>query len=145
MVALILGAILGLEREMVGKKAGIRTEMVVSAGAAIFAMVGLVLPYLTAGTTGAVPDMIAQTTGFGIIAGIVSGIGFLGAGLIIKMDDHPQGLTTAALVWTTAAIGILAGIGMIAFATVAAVIITVLLYLLRRLDISDRAGGLRAK
>ena len=58
-VALILGALLGLERELVGKEAGIRTEMLVASGAAIFAMVGLALPYISAMPSGAVPDMVA--------------------------------------------------------------------------------------
>jgi len=138
-VALILGALLGLEREIVGKEAGIRTEMVVAAGAAIFAIIGLTLPYITA-APGTVPDAVTATAGFGVIASIVSGIGFLGAGLIIKMSDHPRGITTAALVWATAGIGILAGIGMTAFAAASAVLITVLLYLLRKLDISERLG-----
>lgn len=144
-VALVLGGILGLEREIVGKEAGIRTEMVVSAGAAMFAMVGLILPYLTAETTGAVPDALTRTAGFGVIAGIVAGVGFLGAGLIIKMNDHPRGITTAALVWATAAIGILAGIGLIAFAASAAVIVTALLYILRKLDVSERVDRLSSK
>jgi putative Mg2+ transporter-C (MgtC) family protein len=138
-VALALGAMLGLEREIVGKEAGIRTEMVVAGGAAIFAMVGLSLPYLTA-APGTVPDAITATAGFSVIANVVSGIGFLGAGLIIKMSDHPRGITTAALVWATAGIGILSGIGLIAFAVTSAVLMTALLYVLRALDISERLG-----
>lgn len=141
-VALVLGAVLGLEREIVGKEAGIRTEMVVAAGAAIFAMVGLALPYITA-APGTVPDAITATAGFGVIASIVSGIGFLGAGLIIKMNDHPRGITTAALVWGTAGIGILVGIGMIAFAATSAILITALLYFLRKFDLSERPGEMK--
>jgi putative Mg2+ transporter-C (MgtC) family protein len=82
--------------------------------------------------------MIAQDSAFGIIAGIVSGIGFLGAGLIIKTEARARGITTAALVWTTAAIGVLAGIGMIEFAVIAAIIMTGLLYLLRKTDIAEK-------
>jgi putative Mg2+ transporter-C (MgtC) family protein len=144
-VALVLGALLGLERELVGKEAGIRTEMLVAGGAAIFTILGIVLPYLTAATTGAIPDMVAQNSGFNIIANIVSGIGFLGAGLIIKTESRARGITTAALVWATAAIGVLAGVGMIEFAVVAALIMTGLLYLLRGTDIAEKVEEKRSK
>ena len=138
MLALILGGILGVERELVGKEAGVRTEMLVAGGASLFAMIGLTLPYIAASMSGSVVDLAAQTNSLGIIANIVVGIGFLGAGLIIKMNDHPRGITTAALVWTSAGIGILVGIGMTELAAISAVIITVLLYILRKLNISER-------
>ena len=139
-IALILGAIIGIERELVGKEAGVRTEMVVAGGASIFAMIGIVLPFIVVGpyAAGPVPSEAALIGGFGVIASIVTGIGFLGAGLIIKMNDHPRGITTAALVWTTAGIGVLAGIGLIQFAAAAAFVITILLYILRKLDVSER-------
>jgi len=137
-VAIVLGAILGIEREFVGKEAGVRTEMLVSGGAAMFAMVGLLLPYVAAQMSGSAVDLVAQSNSFGIIANVVVGIGFLGAGLIIKMDDHPRGLTTAALVWTTAAIGILAGLGLAAFAATATVLIALLLFIFRKLNIAER-------
>jgi len=144
-VALALGAILGVERELVKKEAGVRTEMLVAGGAAIFAMIGLMLPYLTAaslgaatGVTGALPDASTVNAGLAVIANIVVGIGFLGAGLIVKMNDHPHGVTTAALVWATAAIGILAGIGLIEFAATAALLTTLLLFLIRKLNVSER-------
>ena len=136
-VALILGALLGLERELVGKEAGVRTEMLVAGGAAIFTIIGLVLPYVSpmpSGTT----SIVTQDSAFNVIANIVVGIGFLGAGLIIKTGNRSRGITTAAIVWTTAAIGVLVGIGLIEFAVVAAIFITVLLYLLRKLDIAER-------
>ncbi|HEX4104355.1 MAG TPA: MgtC/SapB family protein [Candidatus Paceibacterota bacterium] len=137
-VALVLGAILGVERELVGKEAGVRTEMIVSGGASILAMIALALPYIAAQMSGTVVDLSAQAYAFTIIANVVVGIGFLGAGLIIKMNDHPRGITTAALVWTTAAIGILAGIGLFAFATAAAIIFAFTLYILRKLNISEK-------
>jgi putative Mg2+ transporter-C (MgtC) family protein len=136
--ALALGALLGVERELVRKEAGVRTEMLVAGGASIFAMVGLALPYIAASMSGSAVNLAAQTNSFGIIANIVVGIGFLGAGLIIKMNDHPHGVTTAALVWTTAAVGVLAGIGMAAFAAIATVIIVILLYILRKTNISEQ-------
>ena len=138
MVALALGAVLGLERELVGKEsAGVRTTMLVTSGAAIFAMIALALPYITAATLGALPDATALNSAFGVIANIVVGVGFLGAGLIIKMNDQPHGVTTAALIWTAAAVGALVGIGLTEFAIVAAVLLAALLYLLRRLNVSE--------
>ena len=141
MVALALGAILGVERELIGKEAGVRTEMLVSAGAAIFTMVGLVLPYLVSAGTGNLADVVARNSGFlQVIANIVVGIGFLGAGLIVKSDGHPHGLTTAALVWATAAIGVLVGIGLMSFAATATILLAVLLYVLRNIDIAKQTG-----
>ena len=140
-VALVLGAILGIEREIVGKEAGVRTEMLVAGGASIFAMIGLMLPYITAANFGGAPDMAAANTGFGIIANIVVGIGFLGAGLIMHDGFRARGITTAALVWTTAAVGILAGLGLYEFAFASALIMAVLLYLLRTLKVVDRVEG----
>lgn len=137
-VALFLGAILGVERELVGKEAGVRTEMIVAGGASIFAMLGLTLPYIVAAMSGGTPDVMSQTNSFGIIANIGVGVGFLGAGLIIKMGDHPRGLTTAALVWLTAAIGTLAGVGLIPFAATATILIALVLYFLRKMNISER-------
>jgi putative Mg2+ transporter-C (MgtC) family protein len=136
-LALVLGALLGLERELVGKEAGVRTVMLVSGGASIFAMLALALPYITASSLGATPDAIGLDSSFGIIANIVVGIGFLGAGMIIKMNDRPHGLTTAALVWSAAAIGTLVGVGLSSFAITAAVLLAVLLYLLRKLNVSE--------
>ncbi|HUC31484.1 MAG TPA: MgtC/SapB family protein [Candidatus Paceibacterota bacterium] len=137
-IAIALGALLGLERELVGKEAaGVRTTMLVTSGAAIFAMIALTLPYITAATLGAVPDATALNSAFAVIANIVVGVGFLGAGLIIKMNDQPHGVTTAALIWTAAGVGALVGIGLTEFAVVAAVLLTLLLYLLRKLNISE--------
>lgn len=136
-VALVLGAILGIEREIVVKGAGVRTEMLVAAGAAIFTMVGLMLPYLVSADTGNLADVVARNSGFlQVIANIVVGIGFLGAGLIVKDGGHPHNLTTAALVWATAAIGILVGIGMLEFAIITTVVLAVLLFFLRKLDLA---------
>ena len=100
LLAAALGAVLGYERERRGKAAGLRTHMLVAIGAALFVLVpqqgGM-----------AVADMSR------VIQGIVTGVGFLGAGAIIKhAPEHSvQGLTTAAGVWMTAAIGIACGLG----------------------------------
>jgi len=139
-LALVLGALLGLERELVGKEsAGIRTTMLVTSGAAIFTMVGLALPYIVSADTGNLADVVARNSGYlTMIANVVVGVGFLGAGLIIKNEDRPHGVTTAALIWTAAAIGVLVGVGLNEFATVAAIVIAVLLYLLRKLNVSEK-------
>lgn len=138
LIALVLGALLGLERELVGKEeAGVRTLGLVTTGAAIFAMIGISLPYIVYPGTGAtLADVVARNSGFlAVVANIVVGIGFLGAGIIIKQNDHPRGVTTAALIWAAAGIGALVGIGLIWFAAAAAFIIAFVLYLLRKLSV----------
>ncbi|HEY4525758.1 MAG TPA: MgtC/SapB family protein, partial [Candidatus Paceibacterota bacterium] len=75
-----------------------------------------------------------------VIANIVVGIGFLGAGTIIKDDKRAHGLTTAAVIWTTAAVGVLAGIGLIEFAAFCGVLFAVLLYALRKTEINKVRG-----
>lgn len=137
LVALALGGIMGLERELVGKEAGIRTAMLVASGAAIFAIIGITLPALITSSPDAILDISAHNAGaLNVIANIVIGIGFLGAGLIIKTGEHVQGLTSAAVIWTTAALGTLAGIGLTQFSFYATVIIASMLYLLRKTKIS---------
>ncbi len=139
-IALVLGVLIGLERELVGKEAGMRTAMLVSSGAALFSMVGLALPYIISPEASLTGEILARNSGFlAVIANIVVGIGFLGAGIIIKNQERVHGLTTAAVVWMTAAIGVLAGIGLWQFALIATVIIVTVLYVLRRVNLADRA------
>jgi len=138
-VALALGAMMGLERELVGKEAGIRTAMLVASGAAIFTMIALVLPAIVITSPELIDDSFIHGGSFTIIANIVVGIGFLGAGIIIKIGEHVRGLTTAAVVWATAAIGVLVGLGLIPFAIIATLVINTLLYLLRTIKV-ERIG-----
>lgn len=102
LIAALLGGILGFEREQKGKAAGVRTHMLVSIGAALFVLV----PHMA----GSQSDAMSR-----VVQGIVAGIGFLGAGTILKGNrtdaHHVKGLTTAAGLWMTAAIGIAAGMG----------------------------------
>ncbi len=141
-IALVLGGLLGIEREVVGKEAGVRTEMLVAGGSAIFTMIGLSLPYILTAQTGELATFITNNSGFiSLIGNIVTGVGFLGAGLIIKTGNHAHGLTTAALVWATAAVGVLVGLGLNSFAVVSAVLMTGLLYILRKMNISERLEG----
>lgn len=132
--ALVLGGVIGLEREIAGKEAGIRTAMLVSAGASIFAMISIIIPYFAQ-----VPiEQLQNTIPDRVLSNIVVGIGFLGAGIIIKTGEHVRGLTTAALIWATAAIGTLVGLGLIKFAFSASLIIAGILYTLRKLKISEK-------
>ena len=121
LVALALGALLGYEREAAGANAGLRTHMLVSAGAAIFILVPL--------QAGMQLTDISR-----VIQGVTAGIGFLGAGAIIKLHDTNQitGLTTAASIWLTCAIGIAAGTGLEATAVLSAVTGWIVLALLRQ-------------
>ena len=108
-LAAALGGVLGYERERQGKAAGVRTHMLVALGAALFVLVPQ-----QAGVSEA--DMTR------VIQGVVAGIGFLGAGSIIKGNDEDtvKGLTTAAGIWLTAAIGIACGLGREATAVLSA-------------------------
>ncbi len=107
-LAAILGGALGYEREQKGKSAGLRTHMLVALGSALFVLV----PKL-AGVTDS--DMTR------VLQGLVAGVGFLGAGTIIRVKEQGevQGLTTAAGIWLTAAIGMAAGMGREATAVLA--------------------------
>lgn len=102
LIAAVLGGILGFEREHQGKAAGVRTHMLVALGAALFVLV----PQMA----GAQADAMSR-----VVQGVIAGIGFLGAGTILKNKDgdesHVKGLTTAAGLWMTAAIGVAAGLG----------------------------------
>jgi putative Mg2+ transporter-C (MgtC) family protein len=99
-VALILGGVLGFEREMAGRDAGMRTHMMVSVGSALFVLVPL--------QAGFSQDNLSR-----VLQGLVSGIGFLGAGAIIKLsaEREVRGLTTAASLWVAAGLGMAAGMG----------------------------------
>ena len=100
LLAIILGAMLGLERELRGMAAGLRTHMLVALGSALFVVVPL--------QAGMELDGVGR-----VLQGVISGIGFLGAGAIVKLSGAGEirGLTTAASIWLTSAIGITAGMG----------------------------------
>jgi putative Mg2+ transporter-C (MgtC) family protein len=136
LVSLVLGALLGVERELVGKEAGIRTGLMVSSGAAIFTMIGLTLPYIAAPSASDALQIIVNNGGyFNIIGNIVVGTGFLGAGIIIKTQEHVHGMTTAAVIWATAAIGVLSGLGIFKFAAATTVLFFLVLLLVSHVSI----------
>jgi putative Mg2+ transporter-C (MgtC) family protein len=120
--AVVLGGLLGYERESRGASAGLRTHMLVALGSALFTAA----PQLS----GARIEEMSR-----VIQGVVAGIGFLGAGAIIKLSDGRQirGLTTAASIWLTAAIGVAAGMGRITTAVLSALLALVILGALRRM------------
>lgn len=118
---LVLGAIIGFERELHRQPAGFRTHSLVSLGAALFTVVSAF------GFGGAAdPTRIA--------AQIVSGIGFIGAGTILQYRGNIRGLTTAASLWSVAAIGTAAGAGLYVVAGVGTVFILIVLSLLDRVE-----------
>jgi len=136
-VALVLGFLIGLERELIGKEAGVKTNMLVTGGATLFSLAGIALPYIISAQTENLADVIARNSGFlGLIANIVVGIGFLGGGVIIKQGAHVRSVTTAAVIWFAAAIGILCGIGLLKLAVISTVFVVSLLFILRGFDIT---------
>jgi len=120
-----LGAAVGVERELRQKAAGLRTNMLIAVGSALFTVVSIELGHATGET-----DRIA--------AQIVTGIGFLGAGSILRSGKSIHGMTTAATIWVNSAVGMAAGAGLYGVATVATIItlivLAVLPYFEQRLD-----------
>lgn len=116
-LALLLGAIVGYERERDGKDAGLRTYASICLGAFIFMIIA---SHLTQDNSA-----IAR-----VMTGIVTGIGFIGAGIIFKdAENKPKGLTTASTIWCTASIGIAVGLNMFVIAIVATILLFFLLEL----------------
>ena len=123
LVAIVLGGILGFQRAHVGKAAGVRTHMLVTLGAAIVVL----LPQLT-GMSSADLSRIIQ--------GTLTGIGFIGGGVILKMSEQHQivGITTAASIWLTATVGIATGTGRLGLAVVGAILAFIILTVVGRLE-----------
>ena len=120
-----LAALIGIERELTDRPAGLRTHMLVSLGAAGFLLVGYEILFATAEG-----DPSARVDPTRIVEGVVSGIGFLGAGSIIQSRGSVQGLTTGAAIWIAGAVGVACGTGnlvMGATITVLALIVVVVL------------------
>ncbi len=123
LLASVLGFILGFEREQQGKAAGVRTHMLVAVGSAMFVLVPQ--------QTGIEPADMSR-----VIQGLVAGVGFLCAGTILKHgvgEQQVQGLTTAAGLWMTAAIGMACGLGREATAVISALLALAVLQLVPRL------------
>ncbi|MFK5736099.1 MgtC/SapB family protein [Pseudomonas urmiensis] len=123
-VALLLGALIGAERQLRQRLTGLRTNALVSTGACLFVLM-----------TQAVPGM-APTDASRIAAYVVSGIGFLGGGVIMRDGLNVRGLNTAATLWCTAAVGVLCSVGMLLEAAVGSLVVLCANILLR--DIAQR-------
>jgi len=120
LAAMVLGGVLGLEREFAGKMAGLRTYSLISVGSALFVIVSQLVSKNFVGVTTFDPLRVASQ--------IVVGIGFVGAGLVIfrEAEHRPAGITTAAGLWVAAGIGMAAGFGLYwvaLFGTIAAIFI----------------------
>ena len=106
--AVVIGAVLGINRELQGKPAGLRTNSLVALGAALVTLASIGVS--SGGSAGHVPDGNAVSR---VVQGIITGVGFIGAGVIMRdnISTRVHGLTTAATIWISAALGILCGAG----------------------------------
>ncbi|WP_426735628.1 MgtC/SapB family protein [Myxococcus faecalis] len=129
-VAALLGAVLGLERELNGQAAGLRTHIIVSLGACLFTLAGIFVET----ALGQDSPRGSQADISRIASQVVVGIGFLGAGAIIRDQGHVKGLTTAANLWLTASVGLAVGMGFHWAAVTTVVIALVALAGLRPLE-----------
>jgi putative Mg2+ transporter-C (MgtC) family protein len=121
--AVLLGGVVGIERERAGKPAGLRTHMLVSLGTAVVV--------IACQDSGMSLDGLSR-----VIQGMVTGIGFIGAGTILKLNEQReiQGLTTAAGLWMTAAIGVAAGLGILGVAVIGTLVTVLVLVLEHFID-----------
>ncbi len=129
LLSLVLGSIIGWEREVVRMPAGLRTYMLVTMGSALFTMVSFLVV-----KQGEAVDITR------IAAGVITGIGFLGAGAIIRSGENVRGLSTAASIWTAAAIGMAVGFGYYLLSVVATILtlIVLLMSALERRWVKDK-------
>lgn len=127
---MLVGAIIGWERQLSDKPAGLRTHMLVSVGAALFVLVPLQL-----GTAQDFPDTISR-----VIQGVSTGVGFLGAGEIVRQSQHEsghfkiRGLTSAAAIWVSAALGAAVGCGLWQTGLIAAFLCLLILRIVKELE-----------
>ncbi|MBU7583025.1 MAG: MgtC/SapB family protein [Nostoc sp. TH1S01] len=129
-LALLLGGVIGIERQIRRKPAGLRTHILVSLGSALFTLIPLQTAMLEPH-----PDALSR-----VIQGIAAGVGFLGAGEIVRessqKSQQPEvhGLTSAAAIWVSAALGIVAGCGLWQLGLIAAFLTILVLTLLKRVE-----------
>lgn len=124
-VSVLCGGVIGLERELSGKSAGLKTNILICMGAAIYMIVSNLIPIVT-GVVPADPGRIA--------AQVATGIGFIGAGCIIHSGMSIAGLTTAATIWVVAAIGLVIGLGFNILAIILTAIVLLILIGVGRLE-----------
>ncbi len=131
--AAVLGGIIGIEREYHGRSAGFRTQTLVAIGSALVMIVSLHFGN-TYGDKSA--DTAFRVDPARLAYGIMAGIGFLGAGAIIRYNIGVRGLTTAASLWCTAAVGLACGFGMFEIAAIATVLVVCVLFFLTKMDVA---------
>ncbi|USN99402.1 MAG: MgtC/SapB family protein [Phycisphaeraceae bacterium] len=113
-LAALLGVLIGLDRQHLHKPAGVRTMLMVALGSAVFTLVGLEIAGMS---TPRGVDALSR-----VIQGIIGGVGFLGAGVMIRDRGHVRGVTTAAGIWVTAGVGVACGLGAYLIAVIAAAV-----------------------
>ncbi|MEH2356478.1 MgtC/SapB family protein [Nostoc sp.] len=129
-IALLIGAIIGLERQIRRKPAGLRTHMLVSLGSALFTLIIMQIGGLQSS-----PDALSR-----VIQGIATGIGFLGAGEIVRQSSQESqqleihGLTSAAAIWVSSALGIAAGCGLWQLGLISAMLTFLILNVFKRFE-----------
>ncbi|WP_392533281.1 MgtC/SapB family protein [Nostoc sp. C117] len=129
-IALLIGGIIGLEREIRHKPAGLRTHMLVSLGSAVFTMIPMQTSVIQTS-----PDALSR-----VIQGIATGVGFLGAGEIVRQSSQQSqqleihGLTSAAAIWISAGLGIAAGCGLWQLGLIGAILSFLVLKVFKRLE-----------
>ena len=121
-IALVLGLLLGAEREFRGHPAGLRTMALICTGSCMFTALGFI------------PDLPKTVDPTRIAAQIVTGVGFLGAGSILRQGEEVRGLTTAASIWVTASIGMAVGFGYYSVALFTTILVAVVLIALKPLE-----------
>ena len=132
--AILLGAIVGIQRERAGKAAGLRTHILVTLGTTMFV--------LASTSSGMSLDGVSR-----VIQGLATGIGFIGAGAILKLSDtrEIQGLTTAAGIWMTAAIGVAVGLGSLGLAMLATILTWIILASFDQFEIQQEKNASKDK
>jgi putative Mg2+ transporter-C (MgtC) family protein len=131
LMSALLGGLIGLEREVHGRPAGFRTHLLVSLGACLFVLTSLHLYQLFGSKAGSGPVGVDPGR---IAAQVVAGIGFLGAGAIIRERASIRGLTTAACLWVAAALGVACGVGMFVVAMLVTAVALLSLLLLKKVE-----------
>ena len=126
MLCLLCGGVIGLEREKKGRSAGLRTHILVCMGSGLIMLVSLYIFDIYNGKAPVDPSRIA--------AGVVTGIGFLGAGTIITNRSGAKGLTTAASIWVSSAIGLAVGCGFISAAAFTTIFTFITLAFLKHIE-----------
>jgi len=127
-VAMILGGFLGLEREVFHKPAGLRTHMLISLGVVVFVITSI---------------MWGGDDPSKLLSGLITGVGFLGAGAIIKSGEHVAGMTTATSMWVSAAIAMAVGFGYYSLAIVATCLAIITLYILEKVEMRFENNGVK--